>query len=160
MRYRHPVLLALTVCLLFSPIACKREEAPPPPPPRAAAPPAAPAAPPAPAAPVPFTVVSADLGKQVTADKKVAAPSTAFSPTDTIYVSIATVGAAPTATLKARWTYEDGQLVNESSQTIAPTGPAATEFHIAKPTGFPTGKYKVEISANGAVAAEKEFVVD
>jgi hypothetical protein len=36
----------------------------------------------------------------------------------------------------------------------------ATEFHIAKPSGWPTGKYKVEISTNGAVATAKEFVVN
>ena len=62
-------------------------------------------------------------------------------------------------TLSARWTYEDGQLVSEGSETIAPTGPAATEFHIAKPDGWPPGNYRVEISANGSLAASKEFEV-
>ena len=36
----------------------------------------------------------------------------------------------------------------------------ATEVHIAKPGGWPTGKYKVEISANGAVVTAKNFVVN
>ena len=49
--------------------------------------------------------------------------------------------------------------MNESARSIAPTGPAATEFHIAKASGWPTGKYKVEISANGAVVSTKDFVV-
>jgi hypothetical protein len=82
-----------------------------------------------------------------------------FAASDTIYAVIATEGAAPSVTLAAKWTYEDGQTVNESTQTIAPTGPAATEFHIAKPDGWPTGKYKVEISANGAPAGSQEFEV-
>jgi hypothetical protein len=42
---------------------------------------------------------------------------------------------------------------------IAPTGPATTEFHISKPSGWPAGKYKVEISADGAPAGSKEFEV-
>ena len=97
--------------------------------------------------------------KAIGADKKVAAPTT-FGTGDTIYASVVSEGAAPQVALKARWTYEDGQLVNESAQAIAPTGPAATEFQIAKASGWPTGKYKVEISANGAVVSTKDFVVN
>jgi len=29
--------------------------------------------------------------------------------------------------------------VNEETRDIAPNGPAATEFHIAKPSGWPAG---------------------
>ena len=61
--------------------------------------------------------------------------------------------------MKARWTYQDGQVVDESSQTIAPTGPSVTEFHISKPGGWPACKYKVEITANGSVAGTREFDV-
>ena len=82
-----------------------------------------------------------------------------FKPNDTIYASIATGGTAATATLKGRWTYQDGQVVNESTQTIAPTGDARTEFHISKPDGWPTGKYKLEVFLNGFSAATKDFEV-
>jgi uncharacterized protein YfaS (alpha-2-macroglobulin family) len=92
-------------------------------------------------------------------DKRVSAPVSDFAPTDTIYASVATDGAAPSVALTARWSYEDGQLVDESTETIAPTGPAVTEFHIAKPDGWPTGRYKVEITANGQPAASGEFEV-
>jgi hypothetical protein len=84
---------------------------------------------------------------------------TTFAPTDTIYVTVVTTGSAPSATLTAKWTYQDGQVVNESTQTIAPTGPAATEFHIAKPDGWPAGSYKVEVSLNGRSTGTKEFEV-
>ena len=43
--------------------------------------------------------------------------------------------------------------------TINPTGPSYTEFHIAKATGFPPGKYKVEIFADGTSAATKDFEI-
>ena len=58
-----------------------------------------------------------------------------------------------------RWTYGDGQLVNEQSQQIAPTGPSSSEFHIAKPDGWPAGTYKVEILADGTSVASKNFEV-
>lgn len=157
MRRQWTSIATLAACLLVAASACQSDKpAPlsaPPPAPQAAAPPPA-------AAPVPFRVTAVTLGKTITADKKVAEPTTAFAPSDTIYASVASEGAAPSVALSARWTYEDGQLVNETAQTIAPTGPAATEFHIAKGSGWPTGKYKVEISANGTVVGAKEFMVN
>ena len=86
-------------------------------------------------------------------------PTDTFRPTDTIYVSVPTTGSAPSATLSARFTFQDGQLVNESSQTIAPTGSDATEFHISKPDGWPTGEYRVEILLDGRSVATRTFRV-
>ena len=54
--------------------------------------------------------------------------------------------------------WEDGQVVNETSQ-IAEPGPATTEFHIAKPDGWPAGSYQVEILADGATAVVQRFEV-
>jgi hypothetical protein len=104
-------------------------------------------------------VTRVDLGNAIGADKKVVAPSISFKPNDTIYAAIVTEGSAPSVALGVRWTFEDGQLVSESTQSIAPTGPAVTEFHIAKPDGWPAGKYKVEVSANGQPAAAVQFAV-
>jgi len=101
-----------------------------------------------------------DMGRSLTADKTVNDNTDSFKPNDTIYASIATEGSAPTATLKARWTYQDGQVVNESTQTIAPTGDARTEFHISKPNGWPTGTYKLEVFLNGSSAGTRDFDVE
>jgi hypothetical protein len=110
-------------------------------------------------APAPFAVQGVEVGKQIGPDKRVTAPSTSFTPKDTIYVSVATDGAAPSKTIAAKWTFGSGKLVKADSQTIAPTGPAATEFHISKPSGWPVGKYKVDISVDGSPAGSKEFEV-
>jgi hypothetical protein len=130
--------------------SCKKKE--PPPPPEAAAPAPAPA-PPA------FAVQGIELGKSIGADKKVTAPSTSFGRRDTIYASVATEGAAPSKTVSAKWTFQDGQVVKEQSESIAPTGPAATEFHISKKGPWPVGKYKVEVSVDGASAGSKDFEI-
>jgi len=147
-------LLGLGVAFIFA--ACGKSE-PPPAPRTTAPPPAAPMTPPPAAAMV--TVTTVDLGNQIGADKRVTQPMTSFAPKDTIYATVGTNGSAPSATLTAKWMYQDGQVVNEATQTIAPTGPAVTEFHIAKPEGWPAGTYKVEVSLNGRPSETKEFEV-
>ena len=173
-RHSTSLCVGLTVCLMVGFLgACKQGEEPQKPAPQAApaAPKAAPAAPQAaPAAPQAaaaapqaqpaFHVTRVDLGNAIGADKKVAAPTVSFKPNDTIYASIISEGAAPNVALGVRWTFEDGQVVNESNQSIAPTGPAVTEFHIAKADGWPAGKYKIEVSANGQPAAAVQFAVE
>ena len=138
----------LAVAVIGMP-ACKKKEAPAPP---------AEAAAPAPAPPA-FAVQGIDVGKSIGADKKVTAPATTFGRRDTIYVSVATEGAAPSKTISAKWTFQDGQVVKEQAESIAPTGPASTEFHISRPKPWPVGKYKVEIAVDGAAAGSKDFEV-
>jgi ABC-type oligopeptide transport system substrate-binding subunit len=104
-------------------------------------------------------VAQIDMGRSLNPDKTINDNAASFQPHDTVYASIATRGTAATATLKARWTYQDGQVVNESTQTIAPAGDAKTEFHVSKPDGWPTGKYKLEVFLNGSSAATKDFEV-
>lgn len=114
---------------------------------------------PPPAAQSAVRVTEVDLGLAVGPDKRVTDKTDSFSPSETVYVSVATEGTAPSATLKARWTFEDGQVVQESEQTIAPTGPAVTEFHVSNPAGWPKGSYKVEVFLNGSSAETETFKV-
>jgi hypothetical protein len=107
----------------------------------------------------PVHVTQVDLGSSVGPDKRVTAPKLEFTPTEPFYASVVTEGTAATATLVARWTFENGELVNESMQTLSPSGTAVTEFHISKPDGWPRGKYQVEILLNGVSTQTKEFVV-
>jgi len=160
---RTLTLLALGLAGALTLAACNKspENAPapattPPPPAPAATTPAPATTPPAQQG---VSVTSVDLGTAVGADQKVTSPTTTFSPKDTIYAAVSTTGAASNATLGAKWTYQDGQTVNDSSQTIAPTGPAVTTFHISKPDGWPAGNYKVEITLDGNAVSSKDFSV-
>jgi hypothetical protein len=105
-------------------------------------------------------VAQVELGRNVDADKRVTDKTESFKPNDTIYASVVTNGAASGAELKVRWTFEDGQVVHESTEMISPTGNAATAFHISKPEGFPPGKYTVEVFVNGAPTRTQTFVVE
>jgi len=100
-----------------------------------------------------------ELGRALGTGKVIADKTSEFRPADTIYLSVETDGTAPSTVLAARWSYQDGQVVKEQSETIAPSGPAHTEFHIAKPDGWPAGKYSVAVSLNGAAAGSRDFVV-
>lgn len=104
-------------------------------------------------------VTDVTLGRSVGGDKAVTDSTDTFKPNDTIYASIATEGSAPSATLRAKWSFEDGQLVDESTRTIAPNNRERTEFHISKPDGWPAGKYKVEVFLNDQSAQTKSFDV-
>ena len=155
-----PLFVAAVTALALA--ACgKKEEAPKPVVTPAPAPAPAPVAPP-PAAPAPVAFASLALGNAVDATTKSVSNSNAagtFAKTDTIYAAVNTTGAASNAVIVSRWTFGDGQLVDESSQTIAPTGPATTTFHIAKPDGWPVGKYKIDVNLDGKPVASQEFEV-
>ena len=105
------------------------------------------------------TVTGVEMGRAVGGDKRITDKTDEFKPNDVIYASVITSGSSANSMLKARWTYEDGQVVDESEQPIAPTGDAATEFHISKPDGWPAGKYKVEVFLDNAPVQAKDFTV-
>lgn len=151
------VILVLAV-LILGLAGCKKESPPPPP---AAVPTPAPQVQAPPPAPDVVSVANISLGKALGPDKKVAAATDTFAKGDTIYAVVETTGSG-NATLKARWTYHKGDKsapVSEGSQTISATGPAATEFHVSKPDGWPLGDYQVEISLNDQGVGTKKFVV-
>ncbi|HEX7111415.1 MAG TPA: hypothetical protein VF216_03150 [Mizugakiibacter sp.] len=146
----------LVAALALGACGKQQEQAPPAAPAAQATAPAAPA--PMPAV-MPVRVVAVDLGSAIGADMKITTPKTTFAPGDTIYASVSTEGSAPSAKLHAKWSYQDGQTVNESDTTIQPSGPAVTAFHISKPDGFPEGHYKIDISLDGVPAISKDFDV-
>ena len=155
-KYFVVILIAAAMALA----ACGKKEEPPKPAATPAPPPPVQAPAPVPA-PAGVTVSTVSLGKAIGADKKVSAPTDAFGKADTIYASIDTTGAG-SATLKAKWTYhKDGKvaMVKEDTQTINPTGPATSEFHVSKPDGWPVGDYEVEVLVGDKSAGTRKFSV-
>ena len=108
-----------------------------------------------------FRVTELDLGRAVGADNRISDDTDDFKPNDTIYAVVQTEGAANGQSLVARWTFQDGQLVEEQTQPVnSPgTGAALTQFRLNKPSGWPVGKYKVSIMMNGSEVDSEEFEV-
>jgi hypothetical protein len=138
----------LAICVIaFAGCQKKAEE-----PPKAAAPPP----------PPPFHVTELALGKSLTAEHKIATPATTFGVKDTIYAVVGSVGVSKGVLLRARWTYvnaKDTLLVSADSQTVAPTGPAWSEFHVSKSTHWPKGHYAVTVMADTVFAGSQPFEV-
>ena len=106
-----------------------------------------------------FRVQSVDLGKSVGANKRVLKPFTAFTPRDTIYAVVNSIGVSQRVTMIATWKDAKGATLSEYTQLVAPTGPAATEFHVVHAKGWPVGKYSVVLTANSTQVASKPFEV-
>ena len=138
-------LAALAAVLL---VACGKKEEPVPPPP-AALPPPAPALP---------SLSAITLGKGVGSDKRITAAADTFSVRDTIFVSVATTGSAPNTKLKAVWMM-GSEKVKEDSAMVNLSGPADTEFHIARPKAWPKGTYQVTVTLNDGASMQRSFVI-
>ncbi len=111
------------------------------------------------AAPAEIMVSAVNLGTAVGADQKVTAATTTFGVNDIIYIAIDTKNASTTAALSYKATYQDGQVVKEDSVNIAPTSDTSTNFKLTNPKPWPLGKYKVEVSLNGATTQSVDFEV-
>jgi hypothetical protein len=99
------------------------------------------------------------LGRSIGGDNRVTDRTTDFGTRDTIYAVVETDRSTAGGTLTARWTYQDGQVVDESTRTISGNGETVTRFHIVNPAGWPAGSYRVEVLANGTVARTEDFTV-
>lgn len=100
-----------------------------------------------------------DLGKRLSAAKEVEGMTNNFGVRDTIAASVKLDGSATTATVTARWMFEDGQLVEEQNETVSPSGTARAGFRIMKASPWPTGKYKLVVMLNGQEAKTEEFEI-
>ena len=164
MKYsRNSLLTAAALAAALTLSACGKQEAPPPAAQTAPAP--VPATPPppaaAPAAPT-TTVSSLVLGNALDGEGKVVSPATTFAPKDTIYAQVATTstGGSGSASIMAKWTYDQGQPVSQNTESVSTAaGSATTTFHISKPDGWPAGKYEVQISIDGKPVTNAAFEV-
>jgi hypothetical protein len=147
---------SLLPLLLLGVQGCKKE--PPPPPPSTTM-----VAIPPPTVPAVVSVAGVTLGNSIDAEKKIASAVDTFTPKETIYASVDTMGTGP-AKLRALWSFVRGEKVAKVDETtieINATGPTTNEFHASKPSGWPKGDYKVEIFLNDAAvpAQTKTFKV-
>ena len=117
------------------------------------------AAPPPAAAP---SVTTIQIGKHLGADRQVTDTTSVFAPRDTLYVSVVTENAGPTAQLTARWKFQDGQVVDSTSQAVAASATgmmSVTEFHAVKADGWPVGTYTVDLWLDNTPVGSRQIEV-
>ena len=146
--YRLHLATAVAIVAIVSISACRKEE---------------PAAVATSKAPATMSVTSVDLGNAVGADMKVTTARTTFDPTETIIAAVSTATSDPAASvpgkLGVKWSYQDGNVVNDEAKQAKFTDGSTTDFRIANPAGFPVGKYKIEVSLDGRIVQGKEFEI-
>jgi hypothetical protein len=148
-------LVGALVLALTATIACAKKEAPAADTQTAGGAVATPSAEPANA----LKVADIGVGKKLETGNRIAQETTTFSARDTIFAAVHTTGAGQNANLTARWTFQDGQVVNERTETISPTTDSYTEFHISSAKGWPAGKYTLHVLLNGNEVQTKELEV-
>lgn len=102
------------------------------------------------------------IGKSIDAKKTIPDQSATFGAHDTIYVVAITYGVpnAPVAKVGTKWTFNEKTVVKELNKTISPSsGTVATVFHIDNHSGWPLGRYKVEVMLNGFQAGYEDFEI-
>jgi hypothetical protein len=99
------------------------------------------------------------IGKRIGEGDRITEPTFQFAPPETVYVSIGTVGSPDTASFKARWINQKGQVVDSTTRTIQPKGRENTALRAAPPKGWTPGAYRVTIYADGDSVDSKTFAV-
>ncbi len=109
------------------------------------------------------TVTDVLLGTEVDDSQSVTSPQTSFAADDeTIHVAVTTVSdsnAPATATIGVRWTFQDGQLIDERSAALEFTGTDTTSFRVNNTEGWPMGSYNVEVTLNGETVETRQFTI-
>jgi len=110
-----------------------------------------------------INVTDVHLGTEVDDNHAVTSPQTAFASDDeNIHLSVTTVSdsnAPATATIGVRWTFEDGQLIDERSAALEFTDRDTTSFHVNNTDGWPMGTYNVEVTLNGEAVERRQFTI-
>jgi len=160
-RTLRNVLAGATAVLALTSTACNKDDADADVATRTAPGTAEPAPAPAPGATATLRVTEVSLGRAMRGDTAVVDDIDDFKPADTIHAVVKHEGAATDARLTARWTFQDGQVVDERTETISPTGTGATytHFQISKPGGWPTGNYKLTLLLNGQEVESEDFEI-
>lgn len=104
-------------------------------------------------------LVKLEIGRSVNPDSTMHDATFLFVPTEAVWLSAEIDGVAPQAKLQARWVTANGQVVDQTTQDITPTGNATFAFHAARPDGWAIGKYRAEVLLNGVVAGSKDFEI-
>jgi hypothetical protein len=106
-----------------------------------------------------LSVIDVDMGRHLDADRKISDKTDDFAPTDTIYASVHTSGTATNGPVVGRWTFQDGTVVDEKTDSVSTNGDARTAFFITNRSGLARGKYTLHVLIDGKEARTKDVTV-
>lgn len=98
------------------------------------------------------------IGRRIGPGNRITEPTFEFAPQDTVYVSVATVGAGEPATLTAAWRSQSGEILQKSSEPVGEAG-ENTQFRLSQPKGLRPGTYKVIVFLGADSVETRVFAV-
>jgi hypothetical protein len=107
-------------------------------------------------------VSTIELGKQAGTNLRVTEASSSFNTRDTVFLAVVTNNATDDSRLSARWTFQDGAVIDSSGQNVARdagTTTAVTQFRLVQEKGWPVGTYTVDVWLNDAPVGTRQFEV-
>jgi hypothetical protein len=113
---------------------------------------------PQPAASAEHRISNMMIGRRIGPGNRITEPTFEFAPQDTVYVSVAMSGTGGADRLTAAWRSQSGEVVQQSSEPIAPPG-GNTAFHFSQPKGLKPGTYKVIVFLGGDSVETRVFAV-
>lgn len=122
-----------------------------------------PAAAPVPTPPPAASALSIFTGRRIGDNKQISDSTSVFNARDTMYVVVTTNNTPSGGNMMAKWTFENGTVVDSIMQTVEKTDStkttSVTEFHISKKDAWPAGKYTVDVSLDGRSLGTKTVEV-
>jgi hypothetical protein len=106
-----------------------------------------------------LSVIDVDMGRRIAADSTIADKTDDFTSTDTVYASVHTSGTATNGAVVGRWTFEDGSVVDETTNRVTTSGDARTVFRLAKSGGLSKGRYTLHVLIDGKEVRSKDITV-
>jgi hypothetical protein len=106
-----------------------------------------------------LSVIDVDMGRHVDAERKISDKTDDFTPSDTIYASVHTSGTATNSPVVGRWTFQDGTVLDERTDSVTTNGTARTVFFISRPSGLTRGKYTLHVLVDGKEVRTKDVEV-
>jgi len=106
-----------------------------------------------------LSVIDVDMGRRLAADSTISDKTDDFTTTDTVYASVHTSGTATNGAVVGRWTFEDGSVVDEKTNTVTTNGDARTVFRLGKSGNLSKGKYTLHLVIDGKEVRSKDVTV-
>ncbi len=108
----------------------------------------------------PVQLDDVEIGRALNADKSIKDRADKFQAHDTVYASIVVSGSANSGLVRALWTNERGEKIQDDTRIITPSNNDRVALQAAPPQGWPAGRYKLDVYLDDKLADTETFSVE
>lgn len=98
-----------------------------------------------------------EIGRRVDGDGRVLGETRQFQRGDSVHLSVLTEGSSPASLLRVRWLATDGRALHADERAVTTQGPSVHTFRLTPGSGWPGGRYRVEVMADGDLVGGRDF---